>query len=56
MGSGCLCGAVAGSQIVIGHLHGKNCRVKLHMVQNGIEYFLTSCDQVNCEMVEICEV
>ncbi len=24
MGSGCLCGAVAGSQIVIGHLHGKN--------------------------------
>lgn len=23
MGSGCLCGAVAGSQIVIGYLHGK---------------------------------
>lgn len=24
MGSGCLCGAVAGSQMVIGFLHGKN--------------------------------
>ena len=24
MGSGCLCGAIAGSQIVIGYLHGKN--------------------------------
>ena len=24
MGSGCLCGAVAGSQMVIGYLHGKN--------------------------------
>ena len=24
MGSGCLCGAVAGAQMIIGHLHGKN--------------------------------
>lgn len=42
--------------VVYGHLHGKNCRCKLRLVQNGIEYFLTSCDQVNCELVEICEV
>lgn len=24
MGSGCLCGAIAGSQMVLGHLYGKN--------------------------------
>ncbi len=51
-----LCEAYKVDYVVYGHLHGKNCRVKLHMVQNGIEYFLTSCDQVNCELVEICEV
>lgn len=27
MGSGCLCGAVAGSQIVIGYLYGRNNKV-----------------------------
>ncbi len=42
--------------VVYGHLHGKNCRCKLRMVQNGVEYFLTSCDQVNCSLVPICEV
>lgn len=42
--------------VVYGHLHGKNCRARLRMVQNGVEYFLTSCDQVNCELVPITEV
>lgn len=42
--------------VVYGHLHGKNCRVKLHIIQNDIEYFLTSCDQVDCALVPICEV
>ncbi len=42
--------------VVYGHLHGKHCRVKHELVQNGIKYFLTSCDQVNCELVSICEL
>ena len=39
--------------VVYGHLHGKNCRVKLDFVKNGIRYLLTSCDQVDCKLVEI---
>lgn len=51
-----LCEKYAIDYVVYGHLHGKNCRCKLRLIQNGIEYFLTSCDQVNCELVQICEV
>jgi len=39
--------------VVYGHLHGKNCRACKYLEQNGIKYYLTSCDQVNCELVEI---
>ncbi len=42
--------------VVYGHLHGKYCRIKHEIVQNGVKYFLTSCDQVNCELVSICDV
>ncbi len=51
-----LCEKYQADFVVYGHLHGKNCRAKLHLIQNEIEYFLTSCDQVNCELVEICKV
>ena len=42
--------------VVYGHLHGKHCRVKHELVQNDVKYYLTSCDQVNCELVSICAV
>lgn len=51
-----LCEKYKVDTVVYGHLHGKNCRCKLELVQNGIKYLLTSCDQVNCKLVEICEV
>lgn len=51
-----LCEKYAVDYVVYGHLHGKNCRCKLELVQNGIKYLLTSCDQVNCKLVEVCEV
>lgn len=40
-------------KVVYGHLHGRGCRACKYLVQNGIQYYLTSCDQVNCELVEI---
>lgn len=39
--------------VVYGHLHGKNVRADLHLQKNGVKYYLTSCDQVNNELVEI---
>lgn len=40
MGSGCLCGAIAGSQIVIGYLHGKGKDEKARgMAKKFIEEF-----------------
>lgn len=39
--------------VVYGHLHGKNCRVELDYTKKGIRYLLTSCDQINCKLVEI---
>jgi len=39
--------------VVYGHLHGKNCRVELDYNRHGIRYLLTSCDQINCKLVEI---
>ena len=42
----------AGVDIVIyGHLHGKKVRCLKHEVRNGIEYFLTSTDQVGHKVV-----
>ena len=39
--------------VIYGHLHGRNCRVKLDYTLNGIRYLLTSCDQIDCKLVEV---
>lgn len=39
--------------VVYGHLHGKSCRVKLDATINQVRYLMTSCDQVDCKLVEI---
>lgn len=39
---------------VYGHLHGENSRSVKYLQKNGVEYYLTSCDKVNNELVEIC--
>lgn len=41
------------SAVVYGHLHGKNVRADKLLDINGIKYYLSSCDQVNNELVEI---
>ncbi|MBO5103385.1 MAG: metallophosphoesterase [Clostridia bacterium] len=51
-----LCEKYKVDYVVYGHLHGKNCRCKLELIQNNIKYLLTSCDQVNCELVSVCEI
>ena len=40
-------------KVVYGHLHGKQCRVSPKVIKNGVEYYLTSCDQVNNMPVRI---
>ena len=41
--------------VVYGHLHGyKN--AEKHFVRNGVEYFLTSCDEVDNNIVHILNV
>ncbi len=40
-------------KVVYGHLHGKDSRIDLLLKKNGIEYYLTSCDQVDNKLVEI---
>ncbi len=39
--------------VVYGHLHGKNCRVSPKVIKNGVEYHLTSCDQINNSLLRI---
>lgn len=39
---------------VYGHLHGENSRSVKYLQKNRVEYYLTSCDKVNNELVEIC--
>lgn len=39
--------------VVYGHLHGKDVRADKLVVKNGIEYYLTSCDQVDNKLTEI---
>ncbi len=39
--------------VVYGHLHGKNVRADKLVVKNGINYYLTSCDQVDNKLIEI---
>ncbi len=42
-------------KVIYGHLHGKDCRTDLHIEKNGIEYYLTSCDQTDNKLVLIKE-
>ena len=39
--------------VVYGHLHGKECRTDLKTNRNGIDYYLTSCDQLGFKLAEI---
>ena len=39
--------------VVYGHLHGKNVRSEKIVNKNEIKYYLTSCDRVNNELVEV---
>ncbi len=39
--------------VVYGHLHGKDVRSDKLVIKNGIKYYLTSCDQVANELVQI---
>ena len=51
-----LCEKYGVNYVVYGHLHGKNCRVKHELIQNNIKYLLCSCDQVDCKLVEVCNL
>ena len=42
-------------KVVYGHLHGKDCKADLFVMKNGIEYYLTSCDQVKNKLTVIYE-
>lgn len=42
--------------VLYGHLHGKNTRIKPALVKNGITYYLTSCDLIDCKLVDVCEL
>lgn len=39
--------------VVYGHLHGKNCRVSPKVIKGGVEYHLTSCDQINNSLLRL---
>lgn len=40
-------------KVVYGHLHGDVCRAETYRKINGIEYYLTACDQVENKLVQI---
>lgn len=39
--------------VIYGHLHGKECRADLKTRRNGVDYYLTSCDQTGFSLAEI---
>lgn len=41
--------------VIFGHIHGKN-NFDKHFIKNGIEYFLTSADQLKNQLALICEI
>lgn len=43
------------TKVVYGHLHGKDCRSDLKLIKNGVEYYLTSCDQADNKLTLIKE-
>lgn len=42
-------------KVVYGHLHGKKARADLMFEKNGVQYFLTSCDQLSNELALIAQ-
>ena len=40
-------------KVIYGHLHGTDCRAKLIVNKKDVTYFLTSCDQINNQLVKI---
>lgn len=40
-------------KVIYGHLHGKKVKTIKYVKINGVEYYLTSCDQVENKLVEI---
>lgn len=40
-------------KVIYGHLHGKDVRADLEVKKNGVTYYLTSCDQIHNELVQI---
>ena len=41
------------NKVVFGHLHGHHIHTPLYQLRGGIEYYLTSCDKVNNNLVRI---
>ena len=41
------------NKVVYGHIHDAECRAILKARKNGIDYFLTSCDQINMQPILI---
>ena len=41
------------NKVVYGHLHGKECKADLKLEKNGVEYYLTSCDQLGNKLTVI---
>jgi uncharacterized protein len=41
------------NKVVYGYLHGQNIQTPLYYVKNNIEYYLTSCDRVNNNLIRI---
>jgi len=41
------------NKVIYGHLHGKDVRAMLRYVKNGVEYDLTSCDQLDNKLLQI---
>lgn len=41
------------SSVIYGHLHGKNVRADKMVIKNGVNYYLTSCDQVDNKLTQI---
>ena len=42
--------------VLYGHLHGKGVRVSKRLVKNSISYLLTSCDLIDNQLVEVCDL
>ena len=40
-------------KVVYGHLHGNASRTDSIVQKNGVTYYLTSCDQTGCKLVDI---